>query len=862
MIHEELVIGVDFGTDSVRSILVNTRNGLELASSIFFYPRWKDGLYCDPASNRFRQHPLDYIEGLEHTVKNCVAQAGANAKGNIKAISIDTTGSTPVAVDPSGTPLGLIPGFTDNPNALFVLWKDHTAVQEAAAINAHATTSSSPYLQFVGGIYSSEWFWAKLLHVLREDASVRKACYSWVEHCDWIPFLLTGGKQVETIKRGVCAAGHKALWAAEFGGLPPDAFFTGIDPLLEGFTKRLFTKTYTADQPAGTLSKEWSDRLGLTESVIVGVGAFDAHMGAVGGQIEPYHLSKVMGTSTCDMLVAPIRDVEGRLVKGICGQVPGSVIPGMMGMEAGQSAFGDAYAWFRNLLSWPLQELFGKSDTLPANTTRALVEETFQKILPTLSRQADTLPILEYGELAVDWFNGRRTPDANQLLKGAVMGLGLGSDAPRIFRAIAESTCFGARAIVDRFMREGIPVKGLIGLGGVTGRSPFIMQMMADILDMPIRIHRSEQTCALGAAMFAATAAGIYKKVEDAMQIMGQGFDREFHPDPARVPVYANRYRQYEACGKFLEAAETTQYKVSSSASRIALSGAPTVSSPSTDFPAADPSSPTTPVAPNTTPESDPVSDHSPLTTDHSPLTTHSSLTAPHDKYRSIREAAYEANMELPRLKLVLFTFGNVSAADRGLGVFAIKPSGVPYKDLSPEKMVVVDFEGRTISGSLRPSSDTQTHALLYKHWLSIGGIAHTHSTFATAWAQSQRSIPLYGTTHADHNTGDIPCAPPMNDDRIQGDYEYQTGLQIIEELRARRLSYEDLEMILVGNHAPFTWGNTAAKAVYNSAVLESIAQMAYLTEQIRQDCPRLKDSLVKKHYDRKHGPGSYYGQP
>jgi len=230
-------------------------------------------------------------------------------------------------------------------------------------------------------------------------------------------------------------------------------------------------------------------------------------------------------------------------------------------------------------------------------------------------------------------------------------------------------------------------------------------------------------------------------------------------------------------------------------------------------------------------------------------------------KYAQIRQSAYEANMELPKLRLVIFTFGNVSAADRELGVFAIKPSGVPYEELSPEKMVVVDFEGNTIEGELRPSSDTKTHAVLYKNWNRIGGIVHTHSMYATAWAQSQRDIPIYGTTHADHNTVDIPCTPPMDDNMIQGDYEYQTGFQIINCLQEKGFSYEEVEMILVGNHAPFTWGKTAAKAVYNSSVLEAISRMAYLTEQIRPNLPRLKDALIQKHYERKHGPDSYYGQ-
>lgn len=556
------VIGVDYGTDSVRSVLADALSGKEIAASVYYYPRWQQGLYCVPAANQFRQHPLDYVEGLEFTIKDCLQQAGAAVAAAVKGISIDTTGSTPVAVDKAGTPLALLPGFEENPHAMFVLWKDHTAVGEAAEINRHATKFGTNYLQYVGGIYSSEWFWAKLLRTLRTDKQVQAACYSWVEHCDWIPFLLTGGTDVMAMKRSRCSAGHKALWAAEFGGLPPNDFFASLDPLLDGFTGRLFKETYTSDQAAGTLSQAWADRLGLSTEVLIGVGAFDAHMGAVGGQVEPYHLSKVMGTSTCDMLVAPADEVADTLVRGICGQVPGSIIPGMIGLEAGQSAFGDTYAWFKKILLWPLQNLLLQSAVVDAQTAGRLIEELSAKIIPELSREADKIPLSEDNELAIDWFNGRRTPDANQMLKGAIAGLGLGSDAPRIFRALAEATCFGAKKIVDRFVEQGIPVKGLIGLGGVARKSPFIMQMMADVMDMPIRIHKSEQTCAIGAAMFAATVAGIYPKVEDAMEAMGQGFDMEYFPDKARAAIYAKRYRKFTTLGEAIEAqtaAATTQ---------------------------------------------------------------------------------------------------------------------------------------------------------------------------------------------------------------------------------------------------------------------------------------------------------------
>lgn len=534
------VIGVDYGTDSVRSVLLHAGNGEEIASSVFYYPRWKEGKYCNAIDNQFRQHPLDYTEGLEVTIKACLQKAGPEVAAKVKGISVDTTGSTPIAVDAKGTPLALLPGLEENPNAMFVLWKDHTATKEAEEINAHATKFPVNYLQFVGGIYSSEWFWAKLLHILRADDAIRKNIYSFVEHCDWIPFVLTGGNDATQIKRGVCSAGHKALWAAEFGGLPPNDFFKSLDPVLDGITAKLFTDTYTSAQSVGTISNEWAQKLGLPNDVVIGAGAFDCHMGAVGGQIEPYYLSKVMGTSTCDILVAPIDEVKDTLVKGICGQVNGSVIPNMMGMEAGQSAFGDAYAWFKNLISWPVNQFVKDEKEKEAITDR---------IIASLATEAATIALNEKDELALDWMNGRRTPDANQLLKGVIANINLGSDAPRIFKALVEATCFGSKAIVERFIAEGIPVKGIIALGGVAKKSTYVMQVMANVLNMPIRIHSSEQTCANGAAMFAATAAGLYPKVEDAMNAMGQGFEKTYEPEADKVTYYAKRFKMYLELG-------------------------------------------------------------------------------------------------------------------------------------------------------------------------------------------------------------------------------------------------------------------------------------------------------------------------
>ena len=549
----EYTIGIDFGSDSVRALVVDVQTGEEIATGVAYYPRWKQQQYCDAAANRFRQHPLDYTESMTDAVRQAVAEAPEGVADAVVGLAVDTTGSTPVAVDETGTPLAMLPEFAENPNAMFVLWKDHTAIAEAAEINAACRQATTDYTKYEGGIYSSEWFWAKALHVLREDDAVADAAYSWVEHCDWIPFLLSGGAQVKDMKRSRCAAGHKALWHPEWGGLPPEEFLTGLDPVLSGLRGRLFENTYTSDEVAGHLTEKWADRLGLPAGIPIAVGAFDAHMGAVGGEIEPFHLSKVMGTSTCDMLVVPEGHAGAKTqVKGICGQVDGSVIPGMMGMEAGQSAFGDVYAWFARLVAWPLENVLAKNASLDAALRERLLQDTRDAIIPEMSKAAEALPISD-DILALDWFNGRRTPDADQSLKGAIMGLNLGSDAPRVFRALVESTCYGARRIVERFIEEGIPVEGLIGLGGVAKKSPFIMQTMADVMDRPIRIAQSEQTCALGAAMFAAVSAGKYDNVSAAMERMGGGFDAEYRPDAQRAAVYEGLYQRYLRLGEAIE---------------------------------------------------------------------------------------------------------------------------------------------------------------------------------------------------------------------------------------------------------------------------------------------------------------------
>jgi L-ribulokinase len=548
------VIGLDYGTASVRAVLIDTIDGTEMASAVFEYPRWAAGKYCDAPKNRFRQHPRDYLEGLETTIRAVLAAVQPAIAGRIRGIAVDTTGSTPVAVDRAGTPLALLPEFEGNPNGMFILWKDHTAVEEAEQINRLAKTwGGEDYTKFEGSVYSSEWFWAKILHVVKTDPAVREAAFSWVEHCDWIPAVLTGNRDPLTMKRSRCAAGHKAMWHPSFGGLPPKGFLERLDPSLGPLRDRLFQETATSDTPAGTLSKEWADRLGLGVDVVVAVGAFDAHMGAVGGEITPYTLTKIMGTSTCDMIVAPVAEMGGKLVRGICGQVDGSIIPGMLGMEAGQSAFGDVYAWFKDLLFWPLEQYVRRSKALDPAARESILADAQAGMIDDLTAEAAVIEPDVSGILALDWLNGRRTPDANQALKGAITGLNLGSDAPRVFRALIETTAFGARAIVERFRAEGVRIDAVTSLGGVAKKSPVIMQIVSDVMNMPIRVPRSEQTCALGAAMFAAVAAGVHPDVGRAMQAMGSGIEREYHPDPARAQLYDALYERYKALAAFIE---------------------------------------------------------------------------------------------------------------------------------------------------------------------------------------------------------------------------------------------------------------------------------------------------------------------
>lgn len=532
------VLGIDFGSDSVRCLVVDAADGREVSTAVRYYPRWQRGEYSSAAENRYRHHPLDYIESLEGAIREALSLAGEDVAASVKGIALDATASTVAIVDKKGTPLALREEYAENPDAMFVLWKDHTAIDEADRIKALAKEWHTDYTKYCGDTYSCEWVWAKMLHCVKNSPELLSDAHSWVELCDWIVAMLGGDTTPETIARSRCVAGHKALWHEEWGGLPEKAFFDEVDPLLGRYHSHLYTSTHTVDHCAGHLSKEWASRLGLSEGIAIGAGGVDCHVGAVGAGVREGVLVKVIGTSTCDITVAKAETLGDKIVRGICGQADDSVLPGYVGIEAGQSAFGDIYAWFRRIMEWPMRYI-AQAD-----------ESIFGKILPMVTAEAERLQPSENDIVAVDWFNGRRSPDESARATGAIVGLTLGTSAPQLFKALVEASAFGSRAITERLIEEGVAIEEIYAVGGISKKSPYVMQTLCDVLGMPIKVVRSEQVCALGAAMFASVAAGIHLSVEEAQRAMASGFSDEYHPNFERKSIYDKLYERYLKIGK------------------------------------------------------------------------------------------------------------------------------------------------------------------------------------------------------------------------------------------------------------------------------------------------------------------------
>jgi L-ribulokinase len=522
-------IGVDYGTNSVRALVVDTADGAEVGTSVYNYPSGHHGILLDPKDpNLARQNPADYIEGFYRSVRGAIkaAQKAVElAPEQVIGIGVDTTGSTPIPVNRDGMPLAMEPKYAKNLAAHAWLWKDHTSHAEAAEITQKARELGTPYLAKCGGTYSSEWFWSKLLHCKRTSPAVFAAAYAWVEFADFVPGFITGNLDPLTMPRGVCAAGHKAMYNGQWGGLPSEEFLAAIDPDLVEVRRRYAPVAVPSDQKAGDLTAEVAAKVGLAPGIPVAVGAFDAHLGAVGAGIKPGSLVKIIGTSTCDMMVVP-SDQPLADVPGLCGIVPGSIIPGMYGLEAGQSAVGDIFNWFAAKLA-PKQYTSGK-DAHAA-----------------LTKEAETLKPGESGLLALDWNNGNRTILVDPLLTGLLLGQTLHTTAPEVYRALVEATAFGALTIIKRFEEYGVAVGEVVNCGGIAEKNLFVMQIYADVCNRPMKVSRSAQTCALGAAIFGSVVGGAYKTTEQAQQRMTGVKAKVYRPNKAAAAVYAELYGLY-----------------------------------------------------------------------------------------------------------------------------------------------------------------------------------------------------------------------------------------------------------------------------------------------------------------------------
>jgi L-ribulokinase len=520
-------IGLDYGTNSVRCLIVNVANGAEVGTAVWTYAHGTQGVILSRDPNLARQHPLDYVNGAEITIKQALAAAKKSVKGfsadQVIGIGVDTTGSTPMPVDANGQPLVYQKKFAKNPAAMAWLWKDHTGVAEAAEITALAKKMRPQFLAKCGGIYSSEWFFSKVLHCLRTAPEVFNAAHSWIELSDFVPAELTGTLAPDKFIAGVCAAGHKAMWNAKWGGYPDAQFLSRLNPKLGKLRARLTPRVHSIDRAVGGLTGAWAKKTGLKAGIPVAVGAFDAHLGGVGSGVAPGALVKIIGTSTCDIAISP-NTKKLADVPGLCGIVDGSVLPGYFGLEAGQSAVGDIFNWWVNYI-----QPGGKKPL-----SHKQFDEAALKLQPG-----------ESGLLALDWNNGNRTILVDQRLTGLLVGQTLYTTPVEIYRALIEATAFGALTIINRFEEYGVKISQVVNCGGIAEKSAITMQIYADVTGRPMKISRSAQTCALGSAIAAAVVAGAHKDYASAQKKMTGLKPKIYRPNPKAHEIYRELYPLY-----------------------------------------------------------------------------------------------------------------------------------------------------------------------------------------------------------------------------------------------------------------------------------------------------------------------------
>lgn len=527
----EYLIGIDYGTDSARAVLSDSFGHI-IAASTGYYPRWAKGLFCDPSICKFRHHPLDYLEVLEQTLKDVVAACPDPSK--IRAIAMDSTCSTPCFVDENLVPLSLKPGYEDDPDAMFVVWKDHSMVREANEITAWcAKQPGHNYASHCGLNYSAECYWSKILDIVRRRPEIRRDGWTLLENCDFVPAVLTGTTDPGKMRYSHPGASAKHMWAEEWGGFPPDEFFDALDPALTRIRHHMSEVNFYSDESAGHLCPEWARKLGLSEDVVVAAGNIDSYAGAMAANVRKGTLAMNIGTTGCFMTEIPTGTVS---VPGVFGQVPGGIHRGMDLLEVGLSAFGDMFAWYRRLLGW------AGGDDIMARITAA----------------AQALPLDESIPVATDNFNGRRSPKPNDALPASIMGLTINTTAPQLFRSLVEAAAYATRAVVEHLAGYGVIIDRFVAMGGVSQKSPFVMQTLADVLRSPVSVVDCKDTCAMGDTLFAAVAGGVWPDLDTAASHMCPGILRVYEPAEGVESYYERRYAKYLSLSAFTESSQTS----------------------------------------------------------------------------------------------------------------------------------------------------------------------------------------------------------------------------------------------------------------------------------------------------------------